>query len=129
MILKLDFASKVPLFMQIRNQIVIAIADGSLKPGERLPTIRNLAEESGLNMMTISKAYQQLTQEGYLITDRRNGATVTNKEHAHVVDDALLDRMRLCISELRLAGMSPEEIRNLCDQLYGEQPPTASHFS
>ena len=129
MILKLDFASKVPLFMQIRNQIVIAIADGSLKPGERLPTIRNLAEESGLNMMTISKAYQQLTQEGYLITDRRNGAMVANKETAHAVDDALLERMRLCISELRLAGMSPEEIRNLCDQLYGEQPPTASHFS
>ena len=120
MILKLDFASKVPLFMQIRNQIVIAIADGSLKPGERLPTIRNLAEESGLNMMTISKAYQQLTQEGYLITDRRNGAMVANKETAHAVDEALLERMRLCISELRLAGMSPEEIRNLCDQLYGE---------
>jgi len=78
-------------------------------------------------MMTISKAYQQLTQEGYLITDRRNGAMVANKETAHAVDDALLERMRLCISELRLAGMSPEEIRNLCDQLYGEQPPTASH--
>ena len=56
MILNFDFHSDVPIFMQIRNQIVIGIAEGKLKPGEQLPTIRALADESGINMMTVSKA-------------------------------------------------------------------------
>ena len=60
MILNFDFASNVPLYMQLRNQVVIGIAEGKLLPGEKLPTIRALAEESGINMMTVSKAYQLL---------------------------------------------------------------------
>ena len=51
MILNFDFHSDVPIFMQIRNQIVIGIAEGKLKPGEQLPTIRALADESGINMI------------------------------------------------------------------------------
>ena len=57
MILTFDFSSDVPLYMQLRNQIVIGIAEGKLVPGEKLPTIRALADESGINMMTVSKAY------------------------------------------------------------------------
>jgi Predicted transcriptional regulators len=51
MILKFDFASKVPLYMQLRNQIVIGIAEGKLQAGEKLPTVRALADESGINSM------------------------------------------------------------------------------
>ena len=76
MLLQLDFNSDVPIYQQIRNQIVLGIAQGGLEPGQRLPTIRALAEEAGINMMTVSKAYQLLKQEGYIQTDRRLGATV-----------------------------------------------------
>ena len=54
MLLRLDFHSDVPIYQQIRNQVVAAIASGELKPGERLPTVRALAEEAGINMMTAS---------------------------------------------------------------------------
>ena len=64
MLLHLDFSSGVPIYQQIRNQIVLGIASGSLPPGQRLPTIRGLAEEAGINMMTVNKAYQLLKQEG-----------------------------------------------------------------
>ena len=47
MLLKLDMSSRVPIYMQIRNQIVLGIASGELAPGEKLPTIRALAEQSG----------------------------------------------------------------------------------
>lgn len=70
MLLQLDFSSDVPIYQQIRNQVVLAIASGRLEPGEKLPTIRALAEEAGINMMTASKAYQLLKQEGYITTDR-----------------------------------------------------------
>ena len=77
MLLQLDFSSDLPIYLQIRNQIVLGIASGALVPGERLPTIRTLADEAGVNMMTVSKAYQLLKQEGYIHTDRRSGAVVS----------------------------------------------------
>ena len=56
MLLQLDFSSDLPIYLQIRNQIVLGIASGALVPGERLPTIRTLADEAGGIMMTVSKA-------------------------------------------------------------------------
>ena len=120
MLLRLDFSSDVPIYQQIRNQIVLGIADGRLAPGERLPTIRALAEESGINMMTVSKAYQLLKQEGYIHTDRRSGATVCRREEHAAPDAATLAGLRLRLSELRLAGLSREEALVLCGELYDE---------
>lgn len=74
MLLQLDFNSDTPIYQQIRDQIVLGIADGSLESGQRLPTIRALADEAGINMMTVSKAYQLLKQEGYIQTDRAAGS-------------------------------------------------------
>ena len=120
MILQLLFDSDVPIYQQIRNQIVLGIASGQLAVGEKLPTIRALAEEIGVNMMTISKAYQLLKQEGYISTDRRSGAVVrlrTVGEPAAETVEGL--RLRLC--ELRLAGMSREAVLKLCGELYDKE--------
>ena len=57
MVIILNDASDVPVYLQIRNQIVIGISDGRLKPGEKLPTVRALAEEIGIN----SVSYTHLT--------------------------------------------------------------------
>jgi DNA-binding transcriptional regulator YhcF (GntR family) len=119
MLLTFDFSSPVPLYMQLRNHIVIGIAEGKLQPGEKLPTIRALAEESGINMMTVSKAYQLLKQEGYIQTDRRSGATVAGGSSVPVSKDTL-NALRLNISELRLSGLSKEKIMGLCEKLYEE---------
>lgn len=119
MILNFDFHSDVPIFMQIRNQIVIGIAEGKLKPGEQLPTIRALADESGINMMTVSKAYQILKQEGYITTDRRSGARVALKDDK-AVNEKTMQQLRLAVSELRLSGMKEEEILSLVSELYQE---------
>ena len=85
MVISINDASEIPIYQQIRNQIVLGISDGRLAPGEQLPTVRALAEEIGINSMTVSKAYTLLKQEGYIYTDRRSGARVrqefeTNKE-------------------------------------------------
>ena len=120
MLLKFDFGSTVPIYMQLRNQVVIAIAEGKLAPGEQLPTIRALAEESGINMMTVSKAYQLLKQEGYITTDRRSGAVVTPRTGEHALSEETLNALRLCVSELRIAGISCEELMKLCRQMYEE---------
>ncbi|MBQ6368070.1 MAG: GntR family transcriptional regulator [Erysipelotrichaceae bacterium] len=119
MILNFDFNSSAPIYQQLRNQIVVGIAEGKLKPGEQLPTIRALAEESGINMMTVSKAYQILKQEGYITTDRRSGAKVAVSGR-NEIPAATLEQLRLHLSELRLAGLTKEEILQICETLYEE---------
>ena len=119
MIIALDFQSNIPIYIQLRNQIVVGIAEGKLAPGEKLPTIRALADETGINMMTVSKAYQMLKQEGYIITDRRNGAVIASKKEVSIRPETI-GELRLRISELRLAGMSKDDILTLCSNLYEE---------
>ena len=120
MILQFDFSSDIPIYLQIRNQIVIGISSGQLKAGQKLPTVRALAEESGINVMTVSKAYNLLKQEGYITTDRRKGATVAQTDDAPQVKDETIHALRLHLSELRLAGMTKEQVVALMEGLYKE---------
>ncbi len=115
-----DFKSPIPLYLQLRNQIVNGIAEGELKFGEKLPSVRALAEESGINAMTVSKAYQLLKQEGYIVTDRRRGAQVSWKKGDTGLPEETVQNLRLCLSELRLSGMSRKEVMELCLKLYEE---------
>lgn len=119
MLLRLDFSGDMPIYQQIRNQVVTAIASGQLKPGEKLPTIRALAEECGINMMTASKAYQLLKSEGYITTGRRDGATVRLPNAG--AGPETLEGLRLRICELRLAGMGKDEILALCGKIFEEE--------
>ena len=119
MLLKLDFSSDVPIYQQIRDQVVVAVASGQLAPGDKLPTIRTLAEEAGINMMTASKAYQLLKAEGYITTGRRDGATVRIPAAGAAPKTVEALRLRLC--ELRLAGMERADILELCGKLLDEE--------
>ena len=120
MILQFNFSSDVPIYLQIRNQILIGISSGQLQAGEKLPTVRTLAEESGINVMTVSKAYNLLKQEGYITTDRRKGAVVTAKCETNPVKPETIDALRLSLSELRLAGMTKSEVFTLLETLCKE---------
>ena len=119
MVISINDASEIPIYQQIRNQIVLGISDGRLAPGEQLPTVRALAEEIGINSMTVSKAYTLLKQEGYIYTDRRSGARVrqefeTNKELSGKSQELL----RQIISEAKVSGMTQTEFFDLCKRIY-----------
>lgn len=122
MLLCLDFESDMPIYMQIRNQIVIGIANGELVDGERLPTIRALSNDLGINMMTVSKAYQLLKSEGYIYGDRRSGAVV-RKPKAEVLKASDLsefaqEHIRLVAAQAKLKGVPMEEFLLLCREIY-----------
>lgn len=122
MLLRLDFSSEVPIYMQIRNGIVMGIARGELKPGEKLPAIRALAEECGVNMMTVNKAYQQLRQEGFIVTDRRSGARVAPGEEQDAETLALIaPRLRLLLGEARVRGLTLPAVLSLCEKIWKEE--------
>ena len=120
MIIRIDELSDVPIYLQIRNQIVMGISGGELTAGEQLPTVRALALEMGINTMTVSKAYQLLKTEGYIMTDRKNGARVrTSIEKQGSVSIANKTELRRIVSEARLSGVPKEEIHALVDEYYG----------
>ncbi len=68
MILKIDFKSGKPVYLQLVDQIRYAAASGGLRPGEPLPSIRPLAEELRVNRNTIAKAYTELESQGVIET-------------------------------------------------------------
>ena len=121
MVILLNDTSDIPVYMQIRNQIVIGISEGKLAPGEKLPTVRALAEEIGINSMTVNKAYQLLKQEGYILTDRRNGARVReNFGGSAGLSKESLELLKKIASEAKVSGMSKEAFVDICVKYFGE---------
>ena len=120
MIIKIDEYSDVPIYMQIRNQIVMGISSGELKPGEQLPTVRALALEIGINTMTVSKTYQLLKQEGYIMTDRKNGARIrTEIKKEATVSDANKTELKRIVSEAFISGVTKQELFDLIELYWG----------
>ncbi len=119
MVIMIQEGSDIPVFKQIRNQIVMGISDGRLQPGEKLPTVRALAAEIGINSMTVSKAYQLLKQEGYILTDRRNGVKVKDSfEKKKGLALELEDALKRVIAEASIAGMTRDEFVAIVDKYY-----------
>lgn len=72
----IDVNDSVPPFEQVRAQVVAAVHDGRLTPGERLPTVRALATELDLAVNTVAKAYRRLEQDAIIETRGRSGTFV-----------------------------------------------------
>lgn len=119
MIIAINEYLDIPIYMQIRNQIVLGISDGRLTPGEQLPTVRALAEEMGINSMTVNKAYQILKQEGYIYTDRRNGAKVRERlEFKAELPEESKELLQRVISEAKVRGISKDDFQKICEEFF-----------
>ena len=124
MLLQLDFSSGTPIYRQIRDQFVLGIANGRLLAGEKLPTVRALANEIGVNAMTINKAYQILKQEAYITSDRRGGTVVAGQKDARSMEkfmEKTLEDLRLPAASAKLAGVARKEWLELCALAYEGQ--------
>lgn len=125
MLLRLDMTGDSPIYLQVRNQIVLGIGTGKLKPGQSLPTVRQLAEDAGINAMTVSKAYTLLKEEGFVEIDRRHGAKVSKSLSASASFlERLEDELSLLIAESRARGFDSTSFVNLCTKLFRELNPT-----
>lgn len=126
MLITLDTTSSIPIYVQLRNQIVTGIGRGELKTGEHLPTVRQLAADAGVNTMTVNKTYQLLKAEGFIEIDRRQGATVCpSRQEAEVYREKLEKELELLSAEACLKGMGREEFLELCGDIFGQMRPAA----
>jgi len=95
MIIRLDKNSEEPLYLQIKVQVIEAIARESLAPGDPLPSVRSLAQDLGINLHTVNKAYAVLRDEGYLLLKGRKGAFIANPFDNASEGRAIIERQRL----------------------------------
>lgn len=121
MIIKIDFNSSEAIYMQLRNQIVIGIAQDKIKAGESLPSVRQLADELGVNMHTVNKAYALLKNDGYLTLDRRKGAVVCVSMDTKPQNLATMNvGMRMMVAEAICKDISLAEMHQIISDMYKE---------
>ncbi len=119
MLIEIDFSSEQAIYMQLHNQIVIAIAKEELKDGESLPSVRQMADTLGVNMHTVNKAYSILKQEGYLKLDRRTGAVICLESGSKPDHIASLNReMELIIAKAICKDITKDEMGRIVSDMY-----------
>ena len=101
MYLSLDSHSGTPLYLQIKEQMRLAVATGAVRAGEQLPTVRELAAELRLNPNTVARVYRELQAEGLLVSRQGSGTFVADEALA------LVDRQTADLVRQKMRGVVP----------------------
>ena len=121
MLFHIDYNSSQPIYQQVIEQIKLTVVNGRLKPGDRMPSIRELAKTLRINPTTAARIYNELAHEGILILRQGQGAFVAPKavsvkdEEIHRIVAALARKM--LVEGLRL-GLTRDEIDLIIDEEY-----------
>ncbi|MGM8212372.1 GntR family transcriptional regulator [Virgibacillus sp. W0430] len=120
----LDTNSKEPLFLQIKEQIKQHIFNGKLEEGEALPSMRLLAKELKISVITTKRAYEELEQEGYVVSAVGKGTFVAGQQ-PHVLKEwqmrELENELEKIIKSAKRLGLTKQEIIELLDVYYEEE--------
>ena len=117
---RLDTRSGVPVYRQMIDQVLVAISSGTLGPGDRLPTVRQVAVDLSININTVVRAYKELEIRGMLSTQQGTGTFITDQEVRQ--DEA--DRQRRLshligetLARAGAEGFTVTEVRRALDDL------------
>jgi GntR family transcriptional regulator len=116
--LTLDLDSEIPIYQQIRDRVVEAVARGEAREGDPLPSTRQLAADFGINFHTVNKAYDLLRQQGVIRINRKSGAVI-RRDHSSGPPEAGFtedweERMRVLLAEATVHGLDREEVTRRC---------------
>lgn len=120
MVIEIDFQSDEAIYMQLRNQIIIGIATSTIREGDPLPSVRQLAGDIGINMHTVNKAYSVLRQEGFVTIDRRRGAVIALDANKIQAVNEIRQNMRVVLAKGICKNISRAEIHEIVDEIYDE---------
>lgn len=118
MILKIDFNSDEAFYLQLCNQIILGIAMETLNEGDALPSVRTLADQIGINMHTVNKAYSMLRQEGFVKLDRRKGAVISLDIDKIQAIQEMREDLSVVLARGICRDVSRKEAHQLVDEIY-----------
>ncbi|PNH21324.1 GntR family transcriptional regulator [Lachnospiraceae bacterium] len=114
----IDFNSDEAFYMQLINQIIRGIAMEQLREGDNLPSVRQMAENVGINMHTVNKAYTILRQEGFIKLDRRKGAVVSIDMDKLRAIEEMKRELSVVLARGICNGVNRKDAHGLVDELY-----------
>ncbi len=117
---QIDFNSEEALYMQVRNQIILCVATSRIQEGDMLPSVRQLADDIGINMHTVNKAYTVLRQEGIVKVDRRRGAVIAIDIDRLKSLGEIKKELTVLLAKAALKNITSDEIHALVDEIYGD---------
>ena len=115
--------STVPLYEQIETQIKNQIINGSLNPGDGLPSIRNLAKELKVSIITTKRAYEELEKDGFIETIIGKGTFVSNQNTERLKEITLYNienKLEEIIKQAKAVGITLEEGIEIFKSIYEE---------
>ena len=118
MVWTIDFESDEAIYIQLRNQIIMGIATERIREGDSLPSVRQLAENIGINMHTVNKAYSVLKQEGFIKLDRRRGAVIALDVDKLQATRELQEELSVILARGICKNITREEVHDLVDVIY-----------
>ena len=109
------FRGDLPIYSQLVEQIKLGIVSGSLPPGERLASVRDMASEAGVNPNTMQRALQELEREGLVYSQRTSGRYVTEEMRIieHAKEQLAEEQIRGFLEARRTLGYQQEEILSM----------------
>ena len=116
--------SGVPIYRQIVDQVLARVAGGTLKEGELLPSVRQVAREAAVNPMTVSKAYSRLETEGVVRRVRGQGMEVLPPSQNGTLDQRKLqfrETIEPALHRARQLGLTNKQIRDVIASLFQDQ--------
>ncbi|MCL2323382.1 MAG: GntR family transcriptional regulator [Oscillospiraceae bacterium] len=117
---EIDEKSEIPIYRQLKTSIISAILSGGLKEGDRLPSVRQLGSDLGINLHTVNKVYNILKDEGYINFLRNQGAYV-NAIPKTCNNEDLMDfekKLQPIIIEMRAKNIGREQFDEIMDLIW-----------
>ena len=112
--------SELPIYAQIKEQLKEQILNGQIPEGSTLPSIRQLAKEVGVSVITTTRAYSDLEAEGFIATMQGKGSVVLSKDNSMVREQYLMrieEGLSTAIETARVMGLSDEELTGIFHNL------------
>ena len=115
--------SSRPIYLQIIERVQMDIITGRYQPGDKLPSVRDLAQEAAVNPNTMQKALSELERSGLIYSQRTSGRFITeDKELIHQMKKELAAaEVSAFVAHMKQLGITPEEIRQLLDETIEEE--------
>ncbi len=114
--IRIDYDSGVPIYVQIMDRVKHLVATGMLKPGDQLPTIRQLSVELRVDPNTVVHAYRELDREGVISTQQGRGTFISEHPDSEQLSQLRRERLNVIVGDALLEalslGYSAEETEN-----------------
>ncbi|CAM3157053.1 GntR family transcriptional regulator [Filibacter tadaridae] len=123
MFIKIEPGLDLPIYSQLVNQLVDAVARKKLTGGDTLPSVRSLAADLGMNMHTVNKAYHELEKKGIIRIVPKSGAIIndlTQLEISEIQLERISLEIRPLLTEAIVLGMEPADIINLTSAIISD---------